>query len=116
MTEAELTDPRLQVKRRRLDVARVWLAGIGAACSAAAVAVAVVLLVQLSDVAETNKANGTVVRDCVEQGGRCYEEGRTRAAESVRRITAALVAVEWCGRTAQTKPQLEACVAEALSG
>lgn len=116
MTGAELADGRLQAHRRRLEAARVWLAALAALFSAAALAVSVLLLVQLGSVAATNRTNGEVVRDCVEPTGQCYQRNNERTAETVNRLADLMLAVELCGQRYHTDEAARDCVRRALDG
>lgn len=114
MTEVEQTDPGLQVKRRRLELARLWLSMAAAVLSAAALVVSVVLLVQLGDVAQANRTNGQVVRDCVEPTGKCYQRNAERTEQTLTRLSDLMIAVELCGQRYFNDADARACVRHAL--
>jgi|GEM_PF-5677632 len=107
MTEAELADPELQRQRQRLEKAKVWLAALAALFSALALAVSVT-------VAAGNRANGQVIRDCVEPSGQCYQRNAARTEQTLTRLADLMIAVELCGQRASTDAAARACVRQAL--
>lgn len=112
MTEAELNSPKVQQHRRRLDLAKLALAGVAAVAATTAAIIATVLLVQLGSVTET-------VKDCTAPAGKCYAEQQQRNADNRARLVDADVAVEVCSwrpaiRAAGTSTALHQCVNEVL--
>jgi type VI protein secretion system component VasK len=109
VTEAELTSPHLQRHRRRLEVARAWLSAVGALAALAALVVSVTI-------ATGNRANGQVIRDCVEPAGNCYKRNAARTEETLGRLVDLQVAVELCAREpGSTAPEIRACVRRAIT-
>lgn len=78
----------------------------------ATVILGTVLLVRLSDVAEVNKANGEIVKDCTTPGGECFERGQRATGDAVGSINKVTILVARC--QAAGRADLEACVGEGL--
>lgn len=111
--QVEAMVERLDVmeERRRMD-RRIWVTGIGI--------VVAILLLGVTMIGGTfynstqNKEQIRLLRDCTQPGGNCYEDGRQRSVDAITRLIQAQLAIEECGRTTETKEQLEACVELAL--
>lgn len=43
-------------------------------------------VVRLNAIASDNKANGQVVKDCVDPAGKCYKDSRANQADTIKRI------------------------------
>lgn len=107
MTEAELTDPALAVKRHRLDMAKLVLSGVAATAATAALVVSLLALLAVGKV--TNS-----ISDCTTPGGACYQQQQQSTQEARIRLVNANVATQWCARTEASLDGLQSCVTRVL--
>lgn len=107
MTEAELTDPGLQVKRHRLDTAKLVLSAVAAVAATVAVVVSMLALVQITSVT-------TTISDCTTPKGRCYQQQLQLQAQNRARLVNSAVAAQYCGPTSRSLDELQACVTRTL--
>ena len=79
-------------------------------------AIAVNNMRSLHDIAEANKANTDIIRDCTTAGGACYERNTKSTGAAVSLINEVTVAAVFCAHTYEVEADIRKCIEDQIRG
>lgn len=118
-----IDDPRTdsEIKGSKQKALLHFLAGLVGFLMALAVVTSllfnIVQIGRLTEIAETNRANGQRLIDCTTPGGQCFEDGNDRTGEAIGTINEVTILAASCVQLPgiDTEAEIRECIEQGLN-